>query len=51
MLFNNVTKHSVSLATKTEAGKKPNVGYLVKYILDNLVKDSRKDLFVQNGSM
>jgi ubiquitin related modifier 1 len=51
MLFDNVTKHNLSLAAKTDAGNKPTIGYLVKHILDNLIKDPRKELFVQNDSM
>ena len=51
MLFDNVSKHTVSLPAKTQSDKPPTVGYLVKYIIDNLVKDHRKELFVQDGAM
>ena len=51
MLFDNVTKHTVSLPARTQEDKPTNIGYLVKYILENLVKDPRKELFVQDGAM
>jgi ubiquitin related modifier 1 len=51
MLFDNVTKHKLSLAAKTDAGNKPTIGYLVNYVLENLIKDPRKELFVQKESM
>ena len=51
MLFDNVTKHTISLPTKQQEDKPTNIGYLVKYILENLVKDPRKELFVQDGAM
>ena len=51
MLFDNVTKHNVTLPAKTDEKKATNFGYLVKYIMDNLVKDPRKELFVQDGAM
>ncbi|KIW27022.1 uncharacterized protein PV07_06803 [Cladophialophora immunda] len=51
MLFDNVSKHSVSLAKDADDGKPPTVGYLVKYICNDLMKDSRKELFVLNGNV
>lgn len=49
MLFDNITKHSVSLPSKTNEGTTPNIGYLINYICTNLMKDSRKELFIQNS--
>ena len=51
MLFDNVSKHIVTISAKTSEAKPTTIGYLVKYIMDNLVKDLRKELFVQDGSM
>lgn len=49
MLFDNTTKHSVTLASKLDSdGHPPNLGYLIKHICTNLMRDSRKELFVQN---
>jgi hypothetical protein len=46
MLFDNKTKHAVSLGKDSDEGKAPTVGFLVKYLCANLMKDSRKELFV-----
>jgi ubiquitin related modifier 1 len=46
LLFDNVTKHSVTLAKDADDGSPPTVGYLVRYLCDHLMKDSRKELFV-----
>ncbi len=51
MLFDNVSKHTVSIPAKANEEKPTTIGYLVKHIVDNLVKDPRKELFVQEGSM
>ena len=51
LLFDNVAKHKVSLPLKVEGSASPNVGYLVKYIVDNMLKDPRQELFVLDGSM
>ena len=51
MLFDNVTKHSVSLSKDADNGKPPTVGYLVQYICEHLMKDSRKELFVLDGAV
>jgi ubiquitin related modifier 1 len=51
ILLNNITKHTVTLPSKAEDGKPTNVRHLIKHILDNLVKDPRKELFVQDGSV
>ena len=51
MLFDNVTKHSVSLSKTAADGKPPTVGYLVDYICENLIKDSRKELFILDGAV
>jgi ubiquitin related modifier 1 len=46
-----VAKHPVSLAKDADEGKPPTVGFLVKYLCDHLMKDSRKELFVLNGNV
>lgn len=51
MLFDNETKHQVSLTKNADGGKPPTVGYLVSYICDHLMKDSRKELFVLDGAV
>lgn len=51
MLFDNESKHSVSLSSDADEGKHPTVGYLVRYICEHLMKDSRKELFVLDGTV
>lgn len=46
MLFDNVSKHELTLSKTADNGKTPTVGYLVKYLCEHLMKDSRKELFV-----
>jgi len=51
MLFDDVHKHSISLASDADNGKPPNIAYLVTYICENLMKDSRKELFVLDNAV
>lgn len=51
MLFDNVNKHNVALPARNSENKLTNVGHLVTHIVEKLIKDPRKELFVQNGSM
>lgn len=51
MLFDNATKHSLSLSKEADGGKPPTIGYLVKYLCDHLMKDTRKELFVLDGAV
>ena len=51
MLFDNVAKHDVSIPAKNKDEKPTTIGYLVNHIMDNLVQDTRKELFVKDGAM
>lgn len=51
MLFDNETKHRVKLPSKSADESPANVAFLIKYICDNLMSDSRKELFILDGSM
>ncbi|KEF61608.1 ubiquitin-like modifier 1 [Exophiala aquamarina CBS 119918] len=51
MLFDNVPKHSISLPTDADNGNRPTIGYLVTYICEHLMKDSRKELFVLDNAV
>jgi hypothetical protein len=46
-----VTKNFVSLSKDADNGNPPTVGYLVRYLCDHLMKDSRKELFVLDGAV
>jgi ubiquitin related modifier 1 len=51
MLFDNITKHSLTLSKSAEGNKSPTVGDLVKYLCENVMKDERKELFVLDGNV
>ena len=51
MLFENQNKHELSLPSKDELGNPVDVKFLVNYLCQHLMKDSRKDLFVLDGGM
>lgn len=46
MLFANERKHKLTLPAQLSDGSRPNISYLLGYLIDNLMKDQRKELFV-----
>ncbi|KAF2838326.1 ubiquitin related modifier 1 [Patellaria atrata CBS 101060] len=50
LLFGNKKKHTVSLpgASKT---KNPDITFLVNHLCENLMQDSRRELFVLDGGV
>lgn len=51
MLFSNVKEHKVSLPAKDKQGSPATVDFLVGYLCQELMKDHRKELFVQEGTV
>jgi ubiquitin related modifier 1 len=51
MLFDNKTKHAISLPSKTQEGKPSTIAYLITYICNNLMKDPRRELFVLENAI
>lgn len=51
MLFDNIQLHRTAVPAKTEHGETTKVKNLIPWLCDNLMKDSRKELFVQSGTM
>ena len=52
MLFDNQTKHRLRVPSQDSAGKSTTVAFLIRYLCENVMKDSRRELFVlKNGSM
>lgn len=49
MLFSDQRKHSLSVPAKDTSGKAVTVGWLVTYLCDELMKDSKKEMFVLDG--
>lgn len=51
MLFSDERKHKISIPSKMPDGTPSNVGYLVQWLCDNLMKDPRKELFILDNSV
>jgi len=51
MLFSNERRHNISLPAKLDDGKSPNISYLLRYLLDNVMTDQRKELFVLDNNV
>lgn len=51
MLFSDKKKHEIYVPSKDLDGKHSNIKYLVNYLSENLMKDSRKELFVLDDSV
>jgi len=51
MLFSNERKLKVSLPLKDQNGNLADIGYLVQYLCENVMKDQRKELFVLNNAV
>jgi hypothetical protein len=51
LLFGNERKHKVVLPARLEDGSRPNITYLLKYLVDNLMKDQRKDMFIMEDNV
>jgi len=51
MLFSNERKHKISLPAEDAEGQPANVAYLIKWLVDNLMKDPRKDMFVLDDTV
>jgi len=50
MLFNNQKEQSVNVPIISD-GTKPNINWLVEHLCENVMEDSRKELFVLDGSV
>ncbi len=51
ILFSKRKKHEITIPAKDESGMAVNIAFLIKYLCDNLMTDTRKDLFVQGDTM
>lgn len=49
MLFSDEKKHELSIPAKDDQNQPVNVGWLVRYLVDVVMKDSRKEMFVLEG--
>jgi ubiquitin related modifier 1 len=46
MLFSNERKHTLIIPATDENNKPVTISYLIDYLCDNTMNDSRKELFV-----
>lgn len=46
ILFSNERKHSVNLPAQLSDGNPPTISYLLQYLVENVMKDERKELFI-----
>lgn len=45
-MFSNERKHDVAIPAQLSDGGRPNIAYLLQYLVDNIMRDERKDLFI-----
>lgn len=46
MLFSNERKHTLTLPARLSDGSHPNISFLLQYLVDNVMRDERKELFI-----
>lgn len=51
MLFDNEVKHRITIPSKNSDGSTFTIAFLIKYLCEHLMHDSRKELFVLDGAM
>lgn len=51
MLFSNKNKHKISIPAKDHHGSPANIKFLVGYMCDNIMEDSREELFVVDDAV
>lgn len=51
LLFGNERKHKVSLPARMEDGNPTNIAYLLPYLVDNLMQDQRKEMFIMEDNV
>ncbi|KAJ5166492.1 uncharacterized protein N7482_005273 [Penicillium canariense] len=51
LLFGNERKHKVTLPGSMEDGSPTNIAYLLPYLVDNLMQDQRKEMFIMEDNV
>jgi ubiquitin related modifier 1 len=49
MLFSDQRKHTLSVPAKDDKGSAITVGWLIDYLCEEVMKDTRKEMFVLDG--
>ena len=51
ILFSKQKKHEISIPAHDTSGSPINVAFLIKYLCGSIMRDKRKELFVQDETM
>ncbi|KAJ5449615.1 uncharacterized protein N7458_006064 [Penicillium daleae] len=51
LLFGNERKHKVSISACMDDGSPTNLAYLLPYLVDNLMQDQRKEMFIMEDNV
>ncbi|KAJ5578867.1 ubiquitin related modifier 1 [Penicillium hetheringtonii] len=51
ILFSNERKHTITLPARLEDASQPTISYLLKHLVDNVMKDDRKELFIMEDNV
>ncbi|KAJ5491613.1 hypothetical protein N7539_003180 [Penicillium diatomitis] len=51
LLFGNVRKHKISVPSRMSDGSPTNISYLLPYLVDNLMQDQRKEMFIMEDNV
>ncbi|GJC93624.1 ubiquitin-related modifier 1 [Colletotrichum higginsianum] len=51
MLFSDQRRHALSIPAVNKDGKPATIAFLIDYLCENTMKDSRKELFVLDGHL
>lgn len=51
MLFDNITEHKLSIPSHNKSNSPFTVGDLITWLVENEMKDTRKELFVLDGAI
>ncbi|KAB8215839.1 ubiquitin-related modifier 1 [Aspergillus novoparasiticus] len=51
ILFSNERKHSVTIPARLGDGGRPSISFLLKYLVENVMKDERRELFILEGNV
>ncbi|KAB5575716.1 ubiquitin-related modifier 1 [Coniochaeta sp. 2T2.1] len=51
MLFSNKKRHALTIPATRDDGTPVNIAFLVQYLVKNLMKDPRKELFVLDNQV
>lgn len=51
MLFSNERKHKITLPAKLSGGSQPTIEHLLRHLVDNVMNDQRKELFIMEDNV